>query len=518
METIKENETVENKPAAGGMTGKVLKGSFWTLAGQAVPILASFISTPFVIRFLGSEQYGVVILVGLILNNFSFGDFGMGFASTKFCSEQYAAGSRDGEAVVVRTAGLIALVSSVVVATPLFLFSSFIVGDLLRVGDGLRPTASLALKIAAVAFVFTSLGSVANTPQLSRLRMDVNSAITASGKLFMAVVTPLVLYLGGQVVAATVVAAVASVLILAGHLYASGKLLPELMNRGIDRALVGPLVRFGRGVVFYAIGLILLQNVEKLILTRLVSVKSLAYYSIAFTLANMTTMFSLAMVQSLIPAFSQLLAPERRGELNALFSRSLRVSMVALIPMIALLFVIARPFFTIWAGTEFGRESVVPFYVLLVGVVFSIFVYVPNSVMMAFGRPDILGKVFWIELVPYGLLAYWLILRYGIVGAAMAWTVREMITTVVLATCARRVVGISFDFLGESVRLGWAGIAFVPALIFAFFYDNFSLWLLPITVVSTLVYGFVIWKSVVTLDERHWFLGKLDAFRRRPVG
>ena len=94
------------------MTTKVVKGSLWTLLGQVLPLGISLFTTPFVIRMLGSEGYGVLILIGLIPSYFAFADFGMSLASTKFASEAYAAGDREKEAQVVRTAALIAFFSS----------------------------------------------------------------------------------------------------------------------------------------------------------------------------------------------------------------------------------------------------------------------------------------------------------------------------------------------------------------------------------------------------------------------
>src|SRR5580765_3927840 len=100
------------------MTTKVVKGSLWTLAGQVLPLIASLVATPFTIRLLGSEAYGVVILVGLIPTYFSFADFGMGIASTKFGSEAYGQGDTRKEGEVVRTAAVVAFLSSLVIAVP----------------------------------------------------------------------------------------------------------------------------------------------------------------------------------------------------------------------------------------------------------------------------------------------------------------------------------------------------------------------------------------------------------------
>jgi O-antigen/teichoic acid export membrane protein len=78
-----------------GMTAKVIGGGMWTLAGQAIILGASLIFTPFVIRLLGTESYGVLALINLLIGYISFADFGMGTTSTKFGSEAFAKQDRD---------------------------------------------------------------------------------------------------------------------------------------------------------------------------------------------------------------------------------------------------------------------------------------------------------------------------------------------------------------------------------------------------------------------------------------
>jgi O-antigen/teichoic acid export membrane protein len=290
------------------MTTKVVKGSMWTLGGSVLPLAVSFISTPFIIRFLGAESYGVLLLVGLIPTYFSFADFGMGIASTKFASEAFGQGDKQKEAQVVWTASAIALVASLIIAVPIIIFASPIIISL-NVPEQLQWQATIALRIASVSFVLGILGSVVNSPMLSRLRMDLNTITAAVPKILLAAVTPFILYFGGGIVEAVSWAFIVGVATLAVVVYFSGRLLPEMFRAGINRDLFRPLLKFGGAWVVAMIAAMLLVNLEKLFLTKMVSVKALAYYSVAFTFANMATMFSQAMIQSLIPAFSQLQTP-----------------------------------------------------------------------------------------------------------------------------------------------------------------------------------------------------------------
>ena len=490
-------------PSTAGMTTRVVKGSLWTLLGQVLPMAVALIATPFTIRFLGSEAYGVVILVGLIPMYFSFADFGMGIASTKFGSEAYGEGNRKKEGEIARTAALIAFLTSLVVAVPILVLSPWIVTEF-NVPEDLHGAASIGLKIASVSLVLTILGSVLNTPMLARLRMDLNSITTAVPRILLGVFTPIVLYFGGGVVGAVLVGFVVTFLGAVFVIYLSGRLLPELFGLSINRSFVRPLLKMGGGWLVAVIAAVLLVNLEKLALTRMASVKSLAYYSLAFTFANTATLFSTAMLTSLIPAFSQLLTPEKKHEFDSLFARSMRLNLILLLPAVMVLFVAAKPFFTLMGREEFARESTLPFYILLFGLFFNILAYVPHSTIVAKGRTDALAKLYWLELGFYALAVFFLIKFFGIAGAAAAWSLRVILDAFAIIWISKRVAEVPFRLFHHLPGLVAAVAMLIPAALFAAFYDNFSLWLILLAPVCITLYLILVWRTFVEQGEREW--------------
>ena len=493
------------------MTTKVVKGSIWTLAGSVVPLAVTFVSTPFIIRFLGAESYGVLLLVGLIPTYFSFADFGMGVASTKFASEVYGQGDRVKEGEIVRSTAAIAFVSSLVVAIPLFLFSQPII-IALNVPEHLHAEASVALKIASASFVLGILSSVLNAPMLARLRMDLNTVTSAFPRIMLAAVTPFIIYYGGGIVGAISWAFIVNLTALAVILYLSGRLLPELFRTSVDREYFRRVIKFGGSWFVAMIAAMLLINLEKLFLTKMVSVKALAYYSVAFTFANMATMFSQAMSQSLVPAFSQLLVPGKRSEFDALFARSIRLTLIWLLPAVMLLFVIAKPFFTIWAGEDFGVNSTLPFYVLLVGLLFNLQATVPYTAIAAVGRTDVFARLYWVELLLYAVGAYVLISNFGIVGAAIAWTLRVLFDAFLMIRLSKKYAGVDFRHLDNVKKIFLAAIALLPAG-FAAALNSYSLWLIALVPMGLAAYSAVVWRMGVDADEKRWLIGKYRNWR-----
>jgi len=488
-------------PSTAGMTTKVVKGSLWTLAGQVAPLGVSLVTTPFTIRLLGAEGYGVLILVGLIPTYLGFADFGMSMASTKFGSEAYAEGDEEKEGRIVRTAALIALMTSVPVAALLIFFAGQIIG-LFNVPPELSSDAVLALRLASITFVINFLCGIFNTPQLARLRMDLNTFINASSRILGLLATPLVLYLGYGIVGAVTVLLAASILNLTGHLIVSRRLLPHLVGTTIDRSAIRSVIKFGGGFIIASIAGMLLGNIEKGLLSSLVSVTSLAYYSVAFALAGMLTMFSASMVQSLFPAFARLQSEENRIQRNSMYSVAITMTVIWVLPVLVFLSFVAEGFFTIWAGAEFGRESTVPFYILAVGLGFNLLAYVPSAAIMAAGRTDALATLYWIELVPYFFCVWLLTARFGIYGAAAAWSVRAIIDLFAVLYLARSVSNVSFQS-GRFGRLVLSSIPLVAVFILGRIIDGWVT--LPLLIsVGILSYCLFVWYVVLQKEELTW--------------
>ena len=491
------------------MTTRVVKGSLWTLAGQVLPLFASLATTPIIIRLLGSEGYGVLILIGLIPTYFSFSELGMGMASTRFASEAYSRGDLIEEAKAIRTAALIALVCSTIVAIPIAVFAGPIISQF-NVPDGLNQQAILALRISSATFVTAILCGVLNTAQLTRLRMDLNAAINGVSKVLSSVGTVAVLYLGGSIVGAAVWFFIIGLLNVAAHILVSGSLLKQFLDISIDRRLIKPLLRFGGGLALSAVAAVMLVNLEKLLVGRFISVESLAFYTIAFSLASTATMFSSAMIQSLVPAFSQLLGDEKREQFNDLFVRSLKLNIVWLLPALAAMAVIAKPFFTVWAGSDFGRSSTGPFHVLLVGILFSVVSVVPWASIVAVGRTDLIAKVHWIELLPYAIAAVALISAFGMIGAATVWSIRAGVDSLVFLWLSRKMAHTRTGLRRSLPAALFGLVVLTPAVVISLIYESTSLFLIAAVPICIVLYTIVVWRSFVTSDERIWIREKFS--------
>ncbi|MBC7900774.1 MAG: hypothetical protein H7070_12065, partial [Saprospiraceae bacterium] len=182
-----------------------------------------------------------------------------------------------------------------------------------------------------------------------------------------------------------------------------------------------------------------------------------------------------------------------------------------MLPVLTFLFVIARPLFTVWAGEEFGRESTLPFYILLGGLFFNILAFVPLSLIMATGRTGILAKLYWLELFPYiGLIAL-LTTKYGAAGAALAWSIRVIADAVLIGWISRKTAAVPFNiFSGKAIAFAAAILILMPPVFAAaWFRELFSL-SLPLLAISLAIYALLAWRKFLAPDERLWLAAKFQ--------
>src|SRR5207248_664614 len=124
--------------ANAGMTARVLRGTSFGTAGQFTVLASSFLATPFVVRMLGAERYGVLGLVSLLVGYFLYADLGMGAASTRFGAEALGQQNRRKEVAVVWTSLLVASVPALLGAATLITSGRFAVVNLLKLSPAVQ--------------------------------------------------------------------------------------------------------------------------------------------------------------------------------------------------------------------------------------------------------------------------------------------------------------------------------------------------------------------------------------------
>ena len=175
----------------------------------------------------------------------------------------------------------------------------------------------------------------------------------------------------------------------------------------------------------------LMVYLDRFLIGALISVTAVAYYATPYEVITKLRLIPAALVGVLFPAFSMTMVQDQ-ARTARLFGRGVNYVFFALFPLVLTIVTLAHEGMVLWLGVEFADNSTFVLQWLAVGVFINSIAQISFSLVQGAGRPDLTAKMHLIELPFYLLILWWLLVVYGIKGAAIAWVLRAGIDTLIL--------------------------------------------------------------------------------------
>lgn len=201
------------------------------------------------------------------------------------------------------------------------------------------------------------------------------------------------------------------------------KYLPRAPERArFDRRLFEGRWQFAAGLGGISVTLLLLNNVDKVILTKLVSLEAFGYYTLAWSLANAVRLLADPVYLTFFPRLSQAWAAEDRSAMAHLYHQVCRFMSLAIVPFALTIAFFASEALLVWTRSpEMVANTTALLRWLAVGNLFLALAIVPYALQLASGWTSLAlwsNLVASIVLVP--LMAV-LATNYGTLGGGIAW-------------------------------------------------------------------------------------------------
>jgi O-antigen/teichoic acid export membrane protein len=224
----------------------------------------------------------------------------------------------------------------------------------------------------------------------------------------------------------------------AAHLLLCLRVVPEL-REGIawHGPAAWPLLRFGGWMTVSNVVGPLMITLDRFVIGAMVSLTAVAYYATPYEVVTKFLIIPGALVGVMFPAFSTTFEQDRRRTAK-LYGRCVKVILLTVLPAMLVAIVLARTGLTIWLGVDFAEHSYRVLQWLAAGVFLNSLAQVPFALVQGVGRPDLTARLHLVELPAYLLMLWWLISVYGVVGAAMAWSLRVGVDAGMLFGIAQR--------------------------------------------------------------------------------
>jgi len=143
-----------------------------------------------------------------------------------------------------------------------------------------------------------------------------------------------------------------------------------------------------------------------------------------------------SVARALFPKMTGLYATGQRGQLRSVVWHATGVVAALVFVPLTILFAFAPFLLGKWLGPHFAEAAGTAARILAIGFFFNALAPIPFGLLAAIDRPDIDAKFHVAELCVHVPLTWWLVSRYGIPGAATAWSIRAALDAVLLFSAA----------------------------------------------------------------------------------
>jgi O-antigen/teichoic acid export membrane protein len=493
--------------------GRLLaRNALLSIAGEAAPLALGLIAIPILVRELGVDRYGVLTLSYLIVGYLGLFHLGLGSAAAQQISDAIGAGETDKIPSIFWTSMSMMFILGICAAALLMGTSHWLAYSVLKIPAPLRSESAGVFLVMGAALPFILSGACTVGALASFQRFDITSAVGAATGVYWYTAPLIVLIFTHSLVWIVGVLVAGRLAAWAANLILCLRLVPGLTAKvRPSRHAVRPLLSFGGWITVSGLTSPLMDYFDRFVIGSILSIAAVSYYSVPYQIVSKVLIVQGAMAGVLFPAFS---ATARKAPSRAatLFDRASRYALLALFPGVLILFFFSREILTLFFGVVFASHGSIVMRWLLIGIFMNGLAHIPYTLVQAANRPDLTAKFHMAELPIYFVALFLLLPRFGIAGAAAAWTLRVTFDAVALFTASAIILPATKAGIGRTGCFGTIASAVIGcgAILPGLEYRIVG------AAAALFIYAFIGWYHVLDSPERSMLIQKLTGRDSKP--
>ncbi|MDD3182163.1 MAG: flippase [Alphaproteobacteria bacterium] len=490
--------------------GRVTNNIMWNFAGNVLPLVVGVLTFPLLLKGLGVERFGLLGIAWVLVGYFSLFDLGLSRAITHIVADRLGLGDLKSARGVASTALLMMWGFGLVAAVVVWALSPWLVDSVLSMPATLKAEASLSFRLLALSIPFVihtaGLRGVLEAHHAFREASLIRTVLGIGTYLGPLAALPI----GGSLVHVSVSLIFVRLVGWFIHKRAVGKIMP--LDKGLaafDRTWLKPLFTFGGWMTITNIVGPLMVYLDRFLIGAILSVAAISYYIVPYEVVTRLWIVPAAISGVLFPVFSAHFRADSAKAAHYL-QRGMLYVVILLFPVFAGLSYLAPELLGFWLGDKFAQESAHILCWLAAGALMGSIAQMNFALIQGGGRSDWTGKLHLVEAIPYWLFLFWMLDRFGVVGAAVAWFARTAIDALALIWLTGKMGAVFKKSIQTPVALTIVTTALVLVPLFV---ENapMRLGLLAITLITFFLFT---WRFLIFANERAWALRMLFIWRK----
>jgi O-antigen/teichoic acid export membrane protein len=333
---------------------KLLKSSIFRVIEIVTVTLISLALTPYLIKHLGDENYGLWLLILSTLGWFNFID--LGFASAVKREIAIALEKRDNQRINIVFSVAVVLFGTLGVVAASCILILALVPELLGITIESQETAAIALSILAIKVLLDFIMNSFHGFFTAYLRMDIDANISLLNTMIK---SALVFYLivDLNIYGAVIATIAADIVAHCLKVYYAKKL-----NNGFRFSLkfvsfneIKNLFSYSKHLVAAGIANTILKRSDPVVISHIMGLKFVALYGVINNLINQIESLVIAIVGVFNPMLNRLVA--RNGAIDDVFKHIVDVNFFVVILLYTPLAILAEDFIFLWIGSEYAQYA-----------------------------------------------------------------------------------------------------------------------------------------------------------------
>ena len=385
----------------------------------------SFIFVPAYLSLIGAEGFGFISLYTTLVALFALLDFGLALTTNREIARYGARPEERSKArAMLRTFEAIYWVMALVVGTVIALMAGFVVHSWITLHQIPLDQAQRGIQLMGVVAllrwpVSLYVGALLGMQRQVTANLITSLASTAAGAgaiLVLWLVAPRVdLFVAWQVLVFAIQIIALRIVVWRGLRLAGDR--PR-----VRFSILRESARFSLGITGITLLSLLLSQFDKLLLTRMLSLKEFGYYSIASSIAGLLPTAGSAVQTAAFPALTETVEKGDGESQSAIYHASSRMLAVLVMPAAITLVLFAPQLLKVYLQFfEAAARTDDLVTLLALGNLCLALVLLPFSLQLANGWTSL---SFWkniLAITIYVPMLLYLVPRYGTFGAAYSW-------------------------------------------------------------------------------------------------
>jgi len=402
------------------LSNKIIRNTIFNIFGRFWIILVTLFLTPYIIRHIGLERFGIWALVGVLTGYFGLLDFGFGQSFIKYISEFYTKKDYKKINQIINSGFIFYFVFAIIIIALAFFAVKPII-NLLKIPTYLHNESLFVFLLGIIIFGVSSIMSPFTAIQGGLQRMDITNKVTISLSIPMIAGTVFFLERGYGLPGLMINNAIILLLTSIINFAIAFRILPQLRLNPflLNWEMIKQLFRYGLKLQIIQFEGIFTFQTDKLLISYFLNIGLVSFYQLGSMIINKTRSLPLLLISAIVPAASELDARQDKKRIYDLYFRGTKYLAVVGMPLLVLVSLTASLVMLVWMGQGF-EKSVLVIQILAPCYLINFLTGMGTSIALGIGKPEFHMKAAIFQFILNLILSIILIIKIGFMGVVIA--------------------------------------------------------------------------------------------------